>query len=114
MASVTGVASLNHANIRQRPVAEQIQKNESLYVYDTPGVIKTMIQQFSFQRISRDPAQLRLKAEACRRLADLTEDSEHEALWQKRANEWERLATRAEKRQPKSRRRLWVDSARTS
>jgi hypothetical protein len=98
---------------RQRPVAKQIQKNESPYVCKTSGVKKKMIQPFSFQRVSDDPAQLRLKAEACRRLADLTKDAEHEALWQKRANEWEQLATRAEKRRPKSTRSLGCRRGRT-
>lgn len=46
-----------------------------------------------------DPAQLRLKAEACRRLADITDDAEREALWLKRAIDWEQLAMKIEKKQ---------------
>lgn len=49
-----------------------------------------------------DLAQLRLKAEACRRLADLAEDAERKALWLKRADDWEQLATKAAK-PPRSR-----------
>lgn len=44
-----------------------------------------------------EPAQLRLKAEACRRLADMHEDAKGKALWTERANHWEQLATKAEK-----------------
>lgn len=51
-----------------------------------------------FEHMSGDPSQLRLKAEACRRLADLTEDAEREAVWLGRANDWEQLATKAEKK----------------
>lgn len=57
-----------------------------------------MIQRGSLQRVSGDPAHLRLKAEACRRLADLTEDAEREALWLKRASDWEELATKTERK----------------
>lgn len=47
-----------------------------------------------------EPAQLRLKAEACRRLADISHDhTERKALWLKRADDWEQLARKAEKRQ---------------
>jgi hypothetical protein len=42
-----------------------------------------------------DPAQLRLKAEACRRLADITEDTQRKALWIERADHWEQLASKA-------------------
>jgi hypothetical protein len=42
-----------------------------------------------------EPALLRLKAEACRRLADLSEDSERKTLWLKRADDWEKLAIEA-------------------
>jgi hypothetical protein len=45
-----------------------------------------------------DLAQLRLKAEACRRLADMFEEPERKAHWSERAADWERLATEAEKR----------------
>jgi hypothetical protein len=45
-----------------------------------------------------DPAQLRLKAEACRQLADLTEDWERKAFWKERAEYWEELAVKAAKR----------------
>jgi hypothetical protein len=45
-----------------------------------------------------DPAQLRLKAEACRRLADLAEDAQRKALWIERADHWEQLAAKATKR----------------
>jgi hypothetical protein len=44
-----------------------------------------------------DPAQLRLKAEACRRLAAMFEEAERKALWIERADQWERLAVQAEK-----------------
>jgi hypothetical protein len=47
-----------------------------------------------------DPAQLRLKAEACRRLADMFEEPERKAHWGERAADWERLATKAKKRPP--------------
>jgi hypothetical protein len=42
-------------------------------------------------------AQLRLKAEACRRLADIAEDAYRKALWVERARHWEELAAKAEK-----------------
>jgi hypothetical protein len=44
-----------------------------------------------------DPALLRLKAEACRRLADMFEEAERKALWIERAGQWEQLAIKAEK-----------------
>lgn len=47
-----------------------------------------------------DPAQLRLRAEACRRLADTSENAERKELWLDRANHWEQLALKAEKRDP--------------
>jgi hypothetical protein len=37
-------------------------------------------------------AQHRLKAEACRRLADLCKDAKPKALWIERADRWEELA----------------------
>jgi hypothetical protein len=52
-----------------------------------------------------EPAQLRLKAEACRRLADISDDrTERKALWLKRADDWEELARKAEKRRRTKRR----------
>ena len=45
-----------------------------------------------------DPAQLRLKAEACRRLAEIADDdAERKAIWTERANYWDQLARKAEK-----------------
>ena len=44
-----------------------------------------------------DPVQLRLKAEAFRRLADLAEDEQRKAVWIERAHHWEELAARAAK-----------------
>lgn len=38
------------------------------------------------------PSQLRMKAEACRRLADLADDVDRKDLWLKRADDWEQLA----------------------
>jgi hypothetical protein len=49
-----------------------------------------------------DPAQLRLKAEACRRLAEMTEDEQRKALWIRRATHWDELAAEAAKQQRKS------------
>jgi hypothetical protein len=43
------------------------------------------------------PAQLRLKAEACRRLADMFEDADRKVLWNERAAHWEQLAMKAQK-----------------
>jgi hypothetical protein len=51
--------------------------------------------------MSDDPAELRRKAEACRRLADMSEAAERKALWLQRADEWEQRARKAEK-QPRS------------
>jgi hypothetical protein len=45
-----------------------------------------------------DPLELRRKAEACRRLAQIADDANRRALWFKRAEDWETLAARAEKR----------------
>ena len=36
-----------------------------------------------------------MKAEACRRLADLAEDAGRRAMWDERAEYWERLAAKA-------------------
>jgi len=48
-----------------------------------------------------DPALLRLKAEACRRLADLFVEAVRKALWTERAYYWEQLATKAGEQPPK-------------
>ena len=40
-------------------------------------------------------AQRRTKAEACRRLADLAEDASGRAMWDERAEYWERLAAKS-------------------
>lgn len=58
---------------------------------------KTVIQPSSFERMSDDLAQLRLKAEASRRLADLSEDTARKELWLQRAVDWEQLARKAER-----------------
>jgi hypothetical protein len=42
--------------------------------------------------------ELRLKAEACRRLAELSEDTKRAILWTERAAQWDRLAAKAAKR----------------
>jgi hypothetical protein len=44
-------------------------------------------------------AEHRLKAEACRRLADLSEEDARKALWIERADYWEELAVKAAKAQ---------------
>ena len=44
-----------------------------------------------------DAFALRRKAEACRLLADMDQSAERKALWLKRAEYWEELATKAEK-----------------
>jgi len=49
-----------------------------------------------------DPLALRRKAEACRQLASLDQSGERKALWLKRADDWEQLATKAETQAPKS------------
>jgi hypothetical protein len=49
-----------------------------------------------------DAAKLRLRAEACRRLADLEENSRRKALWIERGDEWERLAEKAAKQERKT------------
>jgi hypothetical protein len=43
------------------------------------------------------PAQFRLKAEACRRLADLADNVERRKLWLNRAADWDDMAVKAEK-----------------
>jgi hypothetical protein len=43
-------------------------------------------------------AQYRQKAEACRRLADLSLDDRRKAHWMEQATVWERLAAKATKR----------------
>ena len=45
-----------------------------------------------------DSAELRLKAEACRKLVGMFEEPERKALWIERASHWEQLAKEAEKR----------------
>jgi hypothetical protein len=45
--------------------------------------------------------QLRLKAEACRRLADITGDEQREAHWFLRAEHWDELSAEAAKQQRK-------------
>ena len=44
-----------------------------------------------------DSAQHRLKAEACRRLADAEKDPYRKAMWMERADYWERIAAKAAK-----------------
>jgi hypothetical protein len=51
--------------------------------------------------VDDEPAQLRLKAEACRQLADTSEEAKRKALWIERAEHWEKLAKEAEKRAAK-------------
>jgi len=51
-----------------------------------------------------DSIALRRKAEACRQLADMDQSAERKALWLKRADDWEQLAIKAEKR-PKNQRK---------
>jgi hypothetical protein len=48
-----------------------------------------------------DPTQLHLKAEACRLLADTSEDAQRKALWIERADHWEQLAATAASQQRK-------------
>jgi hypothetical protein len=40
-------------------------------------------------------SQARARAEACRRLADITEDAPRKALWLARADYWDKLAVSA-------------------
>jgi len=42
-------------------------------------------------------AELRMKAEACRRLADMSDDALQKAIWLERADDWEGLAKKAER-----------------
>lgn len=44
-----------------------------------------------------EAAQLRRKAEACRRLADMSEEVERKVIWLERADYWEELAAKAAK-----------------
>jgi hypothetical protein len=46
--------------------------------------------------LSKNPAQLRQKAEACRQLADTAENVVRNAMWLDRADYWEKLAKEAE------------------
>jgi hypothetical protein len=41
-----------------------------------------------------EAAQHRIKAEACRRLADLAEDADSRTMWDERAEYWDRLAAK--------------------
>jgi hypothetical protein len=50
--------------------------------------------------VSNDPTELRLKAEACRKLAGMFEQPERKTLWHERAVDWEQLAIDAEKKPP--------------
>ena len=45
-----------------------------------------------------EAAGLRLKAEACRRLAEIEANDEDKTLWLGRAADWDRLAAQADKR----------------
>jgi hypothetical protein len=47
------------------------------------------------------PAQFRLKAEACRRLADLADNVERRKLWLNRAAAWDEMAVKTEKENKK-------------
>lgn len=49
-----------------------------------------------------EASQLRMKAEASRRLADLSDDAERKMLWLERADHWAQLAIKAAK-QPQRR-----------
>jgi hypothetical protein len=49
------------------------------------------------------PAQFRLKAEACRRLADLADNVERRRLWLNRAAGWDDMAAKAEKKNKRQR-----------
>jgi hypothetical protein len=44
-----------------------------------------------------EAADLRLKAEACRRLAEIEVNNDEKMLWLERAAEWDKLAIRADK-----------------
>jgi hypothetical protein len=48
----------------------------------------------------KDPAHLRKRAEACRRLADFSIKPERKAHWIEQAGYWENLALEAEKQAP--------------
>jgi hypothetical protein len=47
--------------------------------------------------MGEEPGHLRMRAEACRRLADIADDEANKALWLKRADHWEEMAAKAEK-----------------
>jgi hypothetical protein len=51
----------------------------------------------ALEEMPDEAAQHRIKAEACRRLADLAEDAGRRAMWDERAVYWERLAGKAKK-----------------
>ena len=44
------------------------------------------------------PAELRQKAEACRKLAGMFEEPDRKVLWIERAGHWDQLAIEAERR----------------
>ena len=48
--------------------------------------------------MAESPEHLRLRAEACRRLAELAGDAERRELWLNRAAEWDRQAVKASRR----------------
>ena len=48
--------------------------------------------------LDKPPDLFRLKAEACRQLADTAENVVREAIWLDRADYWEQLAKEAERR----------------
>ena len=50
--------------------------------------------------MSKTAAGLREKAEASRQMANMTDDAKRRALWDQRAREWDRLATKAGERSP--------------
>lgn len=51
-----------------------------------------------------DPAELRRRAEACRRMADLSNTEERKRLWLEKAADWERLAGEADDKYPRAER----------
>jgi hypothetical protein len=40
--------------------------------------------------------ELRIKADACRRLADMDDNRSQKSIWRERADDWEALATKAD------------------
>ena len=51
--------------------------------------------------MSEDADEYRRKAEACRRLADISPETERKVRWLRQANEWDRLAAEAAKQSAK-------------